>query len=64
MNRKSISQQLKKKKTFQGQKNCLLQWGGRMVSGPDCDNRNYLQGNEGKQKRGRISLHGPVAHNH
>lgn len=27
MNRKSISQQLKKKKTFQGQKNCLLQWG-------------------------------------
>lgn len=26
MNRKSISQQLKKKKTFQGQKNCLLQW--------------------------------------
>lgn len=27
MKRKSISPQLKKKKTFQGQKNCLLKWG-------------------------------------
>lgn len=26
MSRKSVSQQLKTKKTFQGQKNCLLQW--------------------------------------
>ena len=64
MNRKSISQQLKKEKNFSRSEKLLVAVGGRMVSGPDCDNRNYLQGNEGKQKRGRISLHGPVAHNH